>query len=46
MRDQDLRCRLFVDWRAIDGVAARRIAAVGPVEDTVRAIELEVDRFR
>src|SRR6516165_6283578 len=46
VRDQDLRRRLFVDRRAIDGVAARRIAAVGPVEDAVRQIELEVDGFR
>src|SRR5262245_6468625 len=46
MRDQDLRRRLCVDRRAIDGVAARSIAAVGPVEDTVRQIELEVDRLR
>ena len=38
--------RLFVDRRAIDGVAARRIAAVGPIEDAVRQIELEVDGFR
>src|SRR5262249_6129123 len=31
--DQDLRHCLFVDWRAIDGVAARRIAAVGPIQN-------------
>src|SRR5262249_11365658 len=43
---QDLRHRLFVDRHAIDGVAARRIAAVGPIENAVRHIELEVDRFR
>src|SRR5262245_56245694 len=46
MRDDDLRRRLFVDRRPIDGVAARRIAAVGPVENAVRQIKLEVDRFR
>ena len=46
VRDQDLRHRLFVDRRAIDGVAARRIAAVGPIEDAVRQIELEIDGFR
>src|SRR5712671_4520483 len=32
VRDQDLRHRLFVDRRAIDGIAAWRIAAVGPIE--------------
>ena len=36
----------FIDCRAIDGVAARRIAAVGPIEDTVRQIEFEIDRLR
>src|SRR5262249_38111710 len=46
MRDDDLRVSLGVDRHAIDGVATRRIAAVGPVEDTVRQIELEVDGFR
>src|SRR4249920_1622403 len=46
VRDQDLGRRFFVDWHAIDGVAARRIAAVGPIEDAVRQIELEVDGFR
>src|SRR5207302_1008921 len=46
VRDQDLRHRLFVDRRAIDGFAARRIAAVGPIEDGVRQIELKVDGFR
>src|SRR5262252_1116210 len=46
MRDHNLRVRLCVDQHTIDGVAARRIAAVGPVEDTVRQIELEVDGFR
>ena len=46
MRDQDLRYRLFVDRRAIDGVTARRIAAVGPIEEAIRQIELEVDRCR
>jgi hypothetical protein len=36
----------MVDRRATDGVAARRIAAVGPVEDAVRQIEFEIDGFR
>src|ERR1700722_9718492 len=43
MRDQDLRYRLFVDRHPIDRVPARRIAAVGPIEDAVRSIEFEVD---
>src|SRR5215475_6344464 len=46
MRDHDLRVSLCVDRRAIDGVAARRIATIGPIEDSVLQIELEVDRFR
>ena len=37
---------LFIDRRTIDGVAARRIAAVGPIENAVRQIELKVDRCR
>src|SRR5215467_14352696 len=44
--DQDLGDRLFIDRRAIDGVAARRIAAVSPVEAAIFEIELEVDRLR
>src|SRR5262249_11884392 len=44
--DQELRRRLFLDRCAIDGVAAGRIAAVGPIENAVRHIELEVDRLR
>ena len=43
--DQNLWRRLFVDWHAVDGVAARRIAAVGPIEDAARQIELEVNGF-
>src|SRR5215469_13963628 len=46
VRDQDLRRRSFVDRRAIDGVAARRIAAVGPIEHAIRQIELEIDGLR
>src|SRR5262249_21595957 len=46
MLDEDLRCRLCVDRRTIYGIAARRIATIGPIEDAVRQIELEVDRFR
>src|SRR5215831_18804587 len=44
--DQDLGRRLFVDRRAIDGVAARRIATVSPVEAAIFEIELEIDRLR
>ena len=36
---------LRIDRRAIDRVAARRIAAVGPVEDAAFQIEFEIDRF-
>src|ERR1700720_1349028 len=45
VRDQDFRRCLFVDRRAIDGIATRRITAIGPIEDAVRPIELEVDGF-
>src|SRR3954454_19933129 len=30
---------------AADGVAARRVAAVGPVEEAILEIELEIDRL-
>src|SRR6516225_9911265 len=40
--DQDLRDRLFIDRGAIDGVAARRIAAVSPIEAAIFEIELEI----
>src|SRR5258708_38914303 len=46
VRDQNLWCRVgVVDRHAIDGIAARRIAAVGPIEDAVRPIQLEIDGF-
>src|SRR5207245_10617284 len=35
-----------VDRHAIHGVAARRVTAIGPVEDAMLEIELEVDRLR
>ena len=35
-----------VHRRAIDRVAARWISAVGPVEEPIFQIELEIDRFR
>jgi hypothetical protein len=36
---------LRVDRRAVHGVAARRIAAVGPVEQTTTVIDFEIDRL-
>src|SRR5580700_4361093 len=36
--DQDLRLGLPVDGRAVDGVAVRWVAAIGPVEDAVLVI--------
>src|SRR6185369_1895873 len=38
--------RLMVDRGPIHCVAARRIAAVGPVENTTFEVELEIDRLR
>jgi hypothetical protein len=38
--------RLVVDRCAVHRVAARRVAAVGPVENAVLEIELEIDRLR
>src|SRR5215475_8403447 len=46
MRDQNLGLSLLVDRHAVDSVAARRVAAVGPIENAVHQIELEVDRLR
>src|SRR5262249_47666954 len=46
MRDENFRRGFPVDRRAIHGVAARRIAAIGPVEDAIHQIELEVDGLR
>src|SRR5262249_14783942 len=46
VRDQDLGDRLFIDRSATDRVAARRIAAVSPVEGAIFEIELEIDRLR
>ena len=34
-----------IDRRAAHGIAARRIAAIGPVEDAVREIDLQIDRL-
>ena len=50
MREQNVRRRMFaeigVHRRAIDGVAARRISAVGPVDEPILQIELEIDWLR
>ena len=50
MRDQNVRCVAWlsfnVDGGAIDRVTPRRIAAIGPVQDPVLEIQLEVNRFR
>src|SRR5713226_6530353 len=47
MGHHDLRLgRLVVDRGAVHRVAARRVAAVGPVENTVFVVELDVDRLR
>src|SRR6266478_1307612 len=32
--------------RAIDGVPARRISAIGPIKEPILQIELEIDRLR
>jgi hypothetical protein len=47
MGHHDLRLgRLVVDRGTVHSVAARRIAAVGPVKDTVLVVELDINRFR
>src|ERR1700682_5667953 len=38
--------RLVVDRGPIHGVAARRVAAIGPVENTVLVVELDIDGLR
>src|SRR3954454_15006592 len=38
--------RLVVDRGPVHCVAARRVAAVGPVENTVPVVELDIDRLR
>src|SRR5258706_5144827 len=38
--------RLVVDRGPVHCVAARRVAAVGPVENTVLVVELDIDRLR
>ena len=47
MRQHDLRrLRLCIDGCAVHRVAAGRVAAIGPVEDAILPVELEIDRLR
>src|SRR5436309_8306510 len=50
MREQNVGCRMFAEVgvyrRAIDRVSARRISAVGPINEPIFQIEFEIDRFR
>src|SRR6266850_2138087 len=47
MGHHDLRLgRLVVDRGPVHGVAARRVAAVGPVEHAILVVELDIDRLR
>src|SRR5882724_9237579 len=47
MGHHDLRlARLVVDRGPVHGVAARRVAAVGPVEHAILVVELDIDRLR
>src|ERR1700686_2619026 len=47
MGHYDLRlARFVVDRGPVHAVAARRVAAVGPVENTVLVVELDIDRLR
>src|SRR5438067_12023979 len=50
MREHDLWrngfAALWIEPRAIDSVAERRIAAVGPVEDAILQIEFQIDWLR
>src|SRR5437879_4899290 len=50
MREQNVGCRMFgkvgVYRRTIDCVSARRISAVGPINEAVLQIELEIDLLR
>src|SRR5438094_9552829 len=49
MREQNVGCRMFgeigVNRRAVHGVAARRISAIGPINEPILQIELEIDWF-
>src|SRR5579859_3790275 len=44
--DQDLRLGRPIDRSPVDRVAAWRVAAVGPVEDTALVFELQIDGLR
>src|SRR5947209_5968299 len=50
MREQNVRCRTFgeigVNRRAAYRVPARWISAIGPINEPIFQIELEIDRFR
>src|SRR3954467_2734918 len=50
MREQNVRCRMFgeigVNRRAAYRVPARWISAIGPINESILQIELEIDRFR
>src|SRR5207237_10893543 len=50
MREENVRCRMFgeigVNRRAVHGVAAWRISAIGPINEPILQIELEIDWFR
>src|SRR6266571_2680972 len=50
MREQNVRLRMFgeigVNRRAVHGVSARRISAIGPINEPILSVELEIDRFR
>src|SRR4051794_3553558 len=50
MREQNVRCGMFaeigVNRRAVHGVSARWISAIGPIQEPILQIELEIDRLR
>src|SRR5262249_6334616 len=35
-----------IQWRTVHGIPSRRVAAVGPVQETSLEIEIEIDRLR
>src|SRR5438477_8010650 len=50
MREQNVRHGVFFEIgvyrRAVHRVSARRISAIGPINEPILQIELEIDRFR
>src|SRR6266550_1623162 len=50
MRKQNVGCRMFaeigINRRAVNCVSARRISAVGPIQEPILQIKLEIDWFR